>query len=183
MKAWHLVLILNTVLLLSFTGGIRADDAWVLEIRQEYKSIREASPSLARTEIEVSDYSTEGGKATSYSDKQGTIRLIKVELDGESGKVLEEFYYRKGALIFVFRENHRYNVPYYVTAESGGGVAFDPKKTKITEDRFYFVKGRMLRWIDENGAEVKAGAKAFKDSERDITRFSRELLARFRANP
>ena len=36
-------------------------------------------------------------------------------------------------------------MPFYVTpgvAKDAGGVAFDPKKTKITEDRHYFEKGK-----------------------------------------
>jgi len=174
---------LIAVLALLFTGTLSADESGILEIRKEYKNIRDALPSLIKTEIELSGYSAEGGKATAYRDNKKNIRLIKVELYGESGKVFEEFYYLSGSLIFAFYKSYRYNVPFYVTpevAKDAGGVAFDQKKTKITEDRHYFEKEKMVRWIDENKKEVTPTSKEFKESEKDIVKFSNELVALFK---
>ena len=95
----------------------------------------------------------------------------------------EEFYYQNKSLIFAFYKSHQYNVPFYVTPEvtkDASGITFDPKKTKITEDRHYFAKGKMVRWIDENKKEVNVTSKEFKGSEKDILKFSNELLAMFK---
>src|SRR2546425_12548739 len=93
---------LIVVVALLFAGILLADESGISEIRKEYKNIRDALPSLSKTEIELSGYSAEGGKATAYRDSRKNIRLIKVELYGESGKVFEEFYYQNGLLIFAF---------------------------------------------------------------------------------
>jgi len=174
---------LLAVLLMVFAGSLSANDSAILEIRKEYKNIRDALPSLKKAQLELSGYSAEGGRATAYSDSRKDIRLIRVELYGESGKMFEEFYYRNGSLIFAFYESHRYNVPFYVTpevAKDAGGVAFDPKKTEITEDRYYFENGRMLRWIDENKRDVGTTSQEFRDSEKAILRFSNELRTMFK---
>jgi hypothetical protein len=171
------------VLLLLFAASLPANDSAILEIRKEYKNIRDALPSLKKAELELSGYSAEGGRATAYRDSRKVIRLIRVELYGESGKVFEDFYYRNGSLIFALYESHRYNVPFYVTPETArdaGGVAFDPKKTDITEDRYYFENGTMLRWIDENKQDVSTTSQEFKDSEQAILRFSNELQVMFK---
>jgi hypothetical protein len=174
---------LLAVLFLLFAGSLSADDSGILEIRKEYKNIRDALPSLNKVELELSGYSAEGGRATAYRDSKKGIRLIRVELYGESGKVFEEFYYRNGSLIFALYESHRYNVPFYVTpevAKDAGGVAFDPKRTKITEDRYYFENGKMLRWIDENKKDISTTSNEFKESEKAILRFANELQAMFK---
>lgn len=171
------------ILALLFAGTLLAEDPGILEIRAEYKNIIEALPSLTKAETELSGYSTDGGKATAYRDSKKNIRLIKVELYGESGKAFEEFYYQNGSLIFAFYESHLYNVPFNVTPEvtkDAGGAAFDPNKTKITEDRHYFAQGKLVRWIDENKTEINPTSKEFKEREKDILKFSKELLTMFK---
>jgi antitoxin component YwqK of YwqJK toxin-antitoxin module len=131
----------------------------------------------------LSGYSTEGGEVTVYRDAKTDIRLIKVKLYFESGKVIGEYYYQNGSLIFAFYEAHHYNVPFYVTSETAkeiGSEAFDPKKTKISEDRYYFNNGKMIRWLDENNKEVNANSEEFKEAEKRITDFSNELATKFK---
>src|SRR2546428_5778742 len=89
---------LIAMLALFFAGSLPADESAISQIRKEYKNIRDALPLLNKTEIELSGYSAEGGKATAYRDSKKNIRLIRVELYGESGKVFEEFYYQNGSL-------------------------------------------------------------------------------------
>ncbi|WP_020394877.1 hypothetical protein [Thiolinea disciformis] len=171
------------LLLLAGSGALAADESVISQIRQEYNTIRKKLPLLNKTKTDLSGYSAEGGNATAYKDSNKNIQLIKVELYGESGKLHKEFYYKNRSLIFTFSQNHRYNVPFYITpelAKDAGGIAFDPQKTKITEDRYYFDKGKMIRWIDENKKEVTITSKAFKESEQNTLKFSNELLAIFK---
>lgn len=185
-RRWQGTRYLIAVVILLFAGSLSADESAILAIRKEYRNIRQALPSLNKARIELSGYSTEGGVATAYRDSKKNIRLIRAELYWESGKAFEEFYYQDGALIFVFHENHRYNVPFNVTPEVAkdvGGEAFDAKKTTVTEDRYYFESRRMLRWIDENKKEVDATSKEFRESEREILKFSDEVRAMFVRKP
>lgn len=171
------------VFALLFAGTSLAEDPTVLRIRKEYQSIQGALPRLKAESIELSEYSTDGGEAKAFRDSKGNIRLIKVQLFGESGKVFEEFYYENGMLIFAFYRSHQYNVPYYVTPETAkesGGVSFDPKKTTITEDRYYFDKGRMIRWLNESKIDVKPESNEFKDSEKEVSETSNEMLSKFK---
>jgi hypothetical protein len=175
--------ILLTVFVLLFCGSAaRAEDPAILHIRQEYQSIRNAMPTMQSEPSELSGYSTEGGEAQAFRDSTGDIRLIKVELYFESGKVFEEFYYENGKLIFAFYQSHRYNVPFNVTPEMAqeiGGEAFDPEKTVITEDRYYFDNGSMIRWLDANKREVTPDSTEFKKSEKEIMDMSHKMLSTF----
>jgi hypothetical protein len=140
-------------------------------------------PRLKSESFELSGYATEGGEANAFRDSKGDIRLIKVQLFFESGKVFEEFYYENCALIFAYYRRQRYNVPFYVTPETAkeiGGESFDPKKTAITEDRYYFDKGKMIRWLNEKKIAVQPESKEFQDSEKEITGASNEMLSKFK---
>lgn len=184
------ILALIAVALL-FVDPLQADET-VSRIRREYKTIRDALPTLNKEEIDLSGYSVEGGEATAYRDAKGNIRLIRIGLYGESGKVFQEFYYQNGLLFFAFYESHGYNVPYYMTqelAENAGSISFDPKKTEIIEDRYYFEKQKMVRWQKGNEIrEVSIPTKEFKQAawveswsltENEVKEFSSEILAKF----
>lgn len=173
---------LIAILVLLFSSALQANELAISHIRLEYKTIRDALPTLKKQTIELPDYSTDGGEATAYRDGHNNIRLIRVELYGESGKEFEEYYYQGKILFFAFYESHRYNVPYYVTeemAKDAGGIAFDARKTKIAQDRYYFDNGKMIRWIKEK-REIGISSNEFTDAESDILKFSSELLAKFK---
>ena len=175
--------VIIATLALIFVTSLQADESTISQIQNKYKTIRKELPTLSKEEIDLSGYSAEGGTATAYHDGKGNTRLIRAELYGESGKFFEEFYYLNGLLFFAFYENHRYNVPYYVTPEITGeteGNYFDPNKTKVLENRYYFNKGKMVRWLNENKSEVNINTKEFKEAETDVTNFSNELLVKFK---
>lgn len=167
----------------AFSVSLAGTDPRISDIRKEYQTIRNAVSSLHQETVELDGYSTEGGVAKAFRDTKGGIRLIRVELYGESGKVFEEYYYRDGLLIFVFYEHHRYNVPFNVSPEVAkemGIEPFDPKKTKLTEDRYYFANGTMIKWLDEEKKDVEIKSKEFRDAAKEVIDFSNEMLARFR---
>ncbi len=71
-------------------------DARIDDIRKEYRTIRSAMSTYKHETVELDGYSTDGGTAKAFRDATGSIRLIRVELFGESGKIFEEYYYRNG---------------------------------------------------------------------------------------
>jgi hypothetical protein len=88
--------------------------------------------------------------------------------------------------MFALCITHRYNQHPSITPEiakqEGYEEAFDPKKTSITEDRYYFSNGKMIRWIDENHKEVSPHIQEFKYREQDVIDTSFALLSRFEKN-
>jgi hypothetical protein len=176
-------LILMGPVILIFSVSLASADSRISDIRKEYQAIRNVLSTLHQETMELDDYSTEGGVAKAFRDAKGSIRLIRVELYGESGKVFEEYYYRNGLLIFVFYEHHRYNVPFNVSQEAAkeiGVEPFDPKKTKITEDRYYFDNGTMIKWLDEEKKDIDIQSKEFRDAAKEVIGFSNEMLAKFK---
>lgn len=172
--------------ILIFSNFVQADDSEINSIRKEYQLIQRALPTFKTETIELEDYALEGADAKTYRDKAGDIRLIKAELFHESGKEFKNFYYHNGKLIFALYVTHRYNQHTGITPEiakqEGIEEAFDPKKTLITEDRYYFSNNRMVRWIDENKKEVKVDTNEFKDSEEEVMANSNDMLSKFKNN-
>lgn len=163
----------------------QADDSVIASIRNEYRLIQQGLPAFKAETVELEDYALEGADARAYRDKTGSIRHIKAGFFHESGKEYKNFYYRNGMLIFALYITHRYNQHTGITpeiAKQEGMEAFDPKKTLITEDRYYFSNNRMVRWIDENKKEVKSSTKEFKDSEEEVMANSNDMLSKFKKN-
>jgi len=175
-------------LVLLFSNSVSlADDSTITQIRKEYQAIQSALPTLKMESLALYGYSTEGGEAKVYRDAKGNVRLIRVELFEEMGKIFEEYYYQNGSLIFVFYERHDYNVPFYVTPEIakeiGSDESFDGRKTKITEDRYYFNSGKMIRWLNDEKKKVDTKSKEFRETEKQIMDFSNEMLTKVKRKP
>jgi hypothetical protein len=170
-------------LVLAFSGVSVASETDIAQIRAEYQAIRAALPNLKVEKVTLEGYSTEGADAKAYRDGNGNIRLIRAELFFESGKEIGEYYYKDGKLIFAFYITHRYNAPSNLTpqrAKEAGIDAFDPKKTTISEDRYYFNNGKMVRWLGETKKEVDPKSQEYRDVEKRIVEFSNDLLSKFK---
>jgi|GEM_PF-3016005 len=171
-----------TSLILFFAAPIVIADSRIQEIKFEYQSIISALPSLRIEQAELSGYSTEGGSASAYRDTRGNIRFLKVELYGESGKVIEEYYLRNRQLIFVYSVRYQYNVPFYLTPERSseiGSEAFDSKKTTVHEDRYYFDNHKLFRWINGEKKKISPDSKEFKKAEKYLLSSFNEFIAKF----
>jgi vacuolar-type H+-ATPase subunit I/STV1 len=175
-------LTLAILVVLALTPAVMADSP-ISEIRSEYQAIRNALPKLRVEQLELSGYSTEGGVAKAYRDPAEAIRFLRVERYFESGKVLDEYYFKNGLLIFTYEEEHHYNVPFNVTPETAkklGIESFDPTKTRIVENRYYFQNRKMIRWIGEKKKEVNPTSKEFRQKEKETLEFVDEILAKFK---
>lgn len=153
----------------------------ISDIRAEYKAIKSALSTLKEEKVSLFGYSTEGGAFKVYRDAKGNLRLMRVELYGEMGKVIEEYYLKNGGLIFMYCELHQYNVPFYLNsarAKEIGSDPFDPQKTTVAEDRYYFHDSKMIRWIDRNRKEVSADSADFKKAEADVLSSFRDFVSK-----
>jgi len=152
-----LLIILSLIFLTSNFLFAQDNDSLVKDIRLKYSEIRANLDSYDTTMIEIWGESTEGGQATAYYDN-GNLKLIEVVWLGETGKNQIEYYFNNGKLIFAFDQNFEYNRPIYwdekTAKENGDNEIFDPKKTTVKEDRYYFNNEKLFLWLDNDKKEV-----------------------------
>lgn len=131
-------------------------DSLVSDIRIKYSDTRTNILHLHTKIIERLDESTEGGQAKGYFDN-GKLKLIEVFWLGETGKRIIEYYFNNGQLIFAFNQHFDYNRPIYwdeeTATENGDSEFFDPKKTTVKEDRYYFNDKKLFLWLDNERQE------------------------------
>jgi hypothetical protein len=179
MRAYSLIVFL----FLAVCGVSVASETDIAQIKTEYQSIRAVLLNLKVEKVALDGYSTEGADAKAYRDGNGNIRFSRAELFFESGKEIGEYYYKDEKLIFSLYTTHRYNVPSYLTpqrAKEIGIDAFDPKKTTISEDRYYYKNGKLIRWLGETKKEVDPASQEYKNAEKRVVEFSNELLSKFK---
>ncbi len=139
---------------LFFTTTLLAQENQIIrKIRTDYYSIRKQMPGFKVDTLTIMDLSTEGGEAVSYRDKDNTLRLLALWRYGETGKQYDEYYFNNDSLLFIYSARHHYNAPFYLddeTAKEMGAEAFDPQKTRVKENRYYFHDNHLIRWLDDD---------------------------------
>ncbi len=103
------------------------------------KSINELNFTYDSSEIDIFDFSTEGGLAKAFYNHNNLV-LIKVELFFELGKIYKEFYFENSEIIFVLQQKFAYNRPIYydeeTAKENNDNEYFDLNKTIIIESKY-----------------------------------------------
>ncbi len=162
-----------------------SEDRIISDIQNNYGRTNNDIETYTKIEKDLLGQSTEGGSVVYYSknDASQDVEKIVATYFGETGKLVNEFYYKDSVLLFVFEENYEYNRPIYWdeqrAEESQDNEVFDLNKSKITESRYYFYNNKLIRWLDENDKEVPVDLNLFKDKEISILQQSKELLEQF----
>ncbi|MBN1996743.1 hypothetical protein JW935_04265 [candidate division KSB1 bacterium] len=165
-------------LLLLVSSLFGQENQIIQDIRKEYDDIKNILTDLSKDSVVIDGLSTEGSQINIYKDKNSSTRLIFADHFGEMGKKHEEYYFKNDTLIFKFSELQQYNVPFFMTgqtAEELGSEPYDPDKTKIFEDRFYFFNKKLFRWLDDNKNEISKQDKRFKEKEKEIFDFLKRI--------
>ena len=152
----------------------------VADINRDVAIVQARLPQFRRDSVQLWGFSSEGGVAIAYRDSAGAVRLIRVQLFGESGKTAQDFYFQRGALILCSKRDHIYNMPFNFSdtvARQEGLPAFDPKKTRVVRESFYFRDRQLVRWRDQKGV-LLAPAPAYRDTAQQVLAFADTLLAR-----
>lgn len=147
------------------------DDAVFQSIRRQVVQIDSKGNSYRQVQRDVEGKSTEGGVVTGYYDGK-SLRKIVATYYGESGKVTEEYYVLNGSPIFVLRTDYRYNKP---LGEPPFGTS-NPKVVSQQQDRFYFSKGKLVRWIDPEDKQSTLDGKKAEVEERRLCQDVEALL-------
>lgn len=143
-------------------SGGRGEDP-ILSVRERYAAINRGSAKYRKVTKELSGFSTEGGELVAYFDGPSIVKLTANHL-GETGRALEEFYYRDGKLIFVFRRLDTYDAP------------LSGRVSKTVEDRFYFRDDRLIRWVDARSRPVAPGGDEYLETQALYLNNSRRFI-------
>jgi hypothetical protein len=155
----------------------------VTDIDREVAAAKGRLPSLKKDSVDLTGYSAEGGLAVIYRGAAGPIQLIHVHLFGEGGQSIQDFYFRDGALVLCQEEFHKYNVPITINdsaAKELGTEAFDPKKTEVLHNRYYFRGNDMIQWRKNSRTVVSSKTPEFRETGENLVRFATELFQRYR---
>jgi len=140
---------------------------------------------IEQKKIEGSPQSTEGGEITYYYHDDGNelgsdLVLIIETAYWEMGKQTTSYYYNWYDLWFVYDEKHEYNAPIYMTndviIDDPSLEAFDPQKSIIKENRYYFFVENMIKWIDSEWDEIPTFVDYFTDKSKEIQKQANELF-------
>jgi len=161
-------------------------DSRVEQIEKQIGQLNKHSELYLDT-IPYMDQSTEGGEIRSSYNPLGELVKLEVFLFGEMAKGIEVFYLKQNKLFFYVNQEYKYNRPIYYTdssylKENKDTELFDPKKTVITETRYYFdEKERLIRHINPN-KEATEESMLDLDMEAAILKSLKELRARIKSH-
>ncbi|MCL1690749.1 hypothetical protein [Elizabethkingia anophelis] len=123
--------------------------------------------------------SAEGGEAKYYYQKNKLEKII-TRIFGESGQTLTEYYLLNGQLSFVYEKNYKYNRPlYYDTKamkENNDTEAFDFDKSEITENRGYFVNGKLIHILNSEDCGAPYSSDYIAEEQKSILSEYSKLL-------
>lgn len=131
-------------------------------IRKQYAAINKRVAKYRKVKKELSGFSLEGGELMAYFDGPAIVKIVARHF-GESGNTLEEYYYSKGQLIFMFEKVARYSQP------------MSGKVVSTAENRFYFNDDDLIRWKGEKGKAV-AQDQDYRLKEKGILEFSNKFV-------
>ena len=144
------------ILLLSFKLVLAQSNAQVL-IESEFELIQTNLGTYKKVISETNLKSTEGNEIIAFysCDK---LKLIRTTGFGETGKIITDFYFKNEKLIFVLDQRFEYNRPIYwdekIAKENSDNEIYDPNKTKINTDKYYFEKEILFLWLDNDKNKI-----------------------------
>ncbi|MFZ4546381.1 MAG: hypothetical protein ACOYN4_03045 [Bacteroidales bacterium] len=148
--------------------GTNIDTVQVIKkIQQNYSLINSNLGKYSIVQKTIEDRSTEGGEIRMYFEKQALKKVVAIYY-GEMGKVSTDFYFNADSLYFVYQAVFNYNNPIYTEGS---------KVESIEENRCYFYRLSMIKWIGKDKKTVKTGSGKFALMENTILeemRFVRE---------
>ena len=161
-------------LLLASAAFAQAAKDPVSTIRAEYQKIEQRLSQMTRVSADMDSLgleqrSVDGGKLTAYCD-DGTLRVLVLDLYGETGDATFRYYFARDSLFFVFVESRR--------GHPGTGNPY-PARTIIERERFYFGGDQLIRWLEPNGrarnVQSAEARKQRKELLADASQYSKKM--------
>ncbi|MCX2486563.1 hypothetical protein [Pedobacter sp. MR2016-24] len=134
-------------------------------IKAEYAAINNGS--FTKKKKDLSGLSAEGGELITYYKKLAVVKEHAI-LYGEMGKVEIDLYYNATGLFFVYKKETFYDQPMYVKGS---------KVKSLTQNRYYFHKGGMIRWIGTDHRTVSPGSTAYREEAGNVMELAAQIKA------
>jgi hypothetical protein len=142
-------------------------------IESNISSFRKDSIDLMDLEL-----STDGGVAIAFYSDTSSIQTIIANVAGESWNSKYNLHYLKNKLFLIREEYEEYNVPYYMDsakAAENNSEAFDPSKSKITINNYYFENDKLV--LKTNDDSIKSNdSLEIKEKESDLISIHRTIF-------
>lgn len=152
-----LQLILFAVLFNGYSSYAQSTDSLINDIRAKYQSIRIHLKSYDTISREELDETAEGGQTNAFYNNTD-LKLIEIISYFEMGKYELELYFDRGLLFFAYEKRYKYNRPIYwdkkYMQKNNDSATYDPKKTVVEQERYYFHHEKLIRWLDNDKKEV-----------------------------
>ena len=137
----------------------------IVKIRADVAAINKGVSKYTKTKKDVEGISLEGTAAT-YYHSAGKLRKITAKMFSETYNAAGEFYYADGELIFAYLKRNQYDAQI--------GLGTPPKIVRITEQRFYFADGKLLRLLIGKN-ELKSVDERYSELKDEIVEISDKL--------
>jgi len=135
---------MGILLAVSIIMPLYADEI-IKDIQEKFSAINNTK-SYKEVTKDLMDRSTEGGELVGYF-KGDELRKITAFLYGEMGKLVEEYYFWEGNLIFVFQQYEAYLSPIGTDLLINFKNPIDDRIGRIEEYRLYFKDNKLIRRI------------------------------------
>lgn len=139
-------------------------------IMERYREINAGIRTYHQVVIDTEERSTEGGAVTGYFSGDSIVLIVE-DVYGEMGKKRAEIYYDQGTPVFIYTRDYHYNIPMYDSS-------FSSKNIRIEEDRAYFQKGNMIKWINKKKVPLTKRDQLFTNHEQQLLKYATRLHTR-----
>lgn len=154
------------LLCLPIAGRLTAQDDTAVQ-RKVYSEIQESvgkmKQATATSDVDGLEFELQGWR------EGDDLRKIVARVPGEDGDGSEEYYFKDGALLFVFRH-------YAAAAEDG-------KKGVQVENRFYLKDGALFKWLGSDKQPVSPKSEDFQYENARLKEVSAIFVAAFNKKP
>lgn len=179
---------LFTLLLLFLCTGFlsgQSSDSIIKDIQIKYQSIRDNLKGYDTVSSDIWEESAEGGRIIGYYNGK-ELKFIKGSYFGETGKTEMEYYFDNGVVFFVFEKKYNYNRPIYWDKkhmeEYSDTAMYDPAKTILTENRYYFHNEKFIRWLDNKKKEVDLAVGKNSSAGKELIDHVHKLQSKLKKN-
>lgn len=152
------------------------EQAQIQQIRQNYEHLQLKMCNFEPQELKLN---SSGLESVAFKDSKGQVQMLKVTAISEAGQDVKEFFYENNALIFVKEKSQRFNSSFYgsaAEAKAQGIEAYDPLKTIMHENHYFFADNKLLEWQDQDKKIINSQTELFKQQEDALLTQSAQML-------
>ncbi|MFC1521512.1 hypothetical protein ACFL6Y_03795 [Elusimicrobiota bacterium] len=167
---------LTLILLVSFPLiAKKTESKKILSVKKEFVRINANLKKLDKVEKTILGLATQGAQMTAYYRGKKIVRMDLV-FQGETEEALEEYYFKSSKLILAYHKTIRRAVIPEACGDTVPNLDLEkepedeimaalcddpgPQKDEIeNEDRFYFHKEKLMRWVDKTKSEIAPDKK------------------------